>query len=313
LLFLSLFLCVSLVYSVGTLYGLAPAIARLVKINPSNAQVSPIGRHEYPSELSAQQLSSIDTKNKIYYMVAFNDSDRHVYLVGLSLKDGSMRHSVRLPFKTSVLIGVGQTCNVIPATGEVLVTGRDRIRARHHVLKVNPINGTNSLIAEIGDIDVLGGASAYDPDNQILWLQFGIHNGGINLFAYHIPTKTLVHNISDTLNLETMNFDEKSGSIRGIGLQVFNSHNYTRIMMSLDSKSGTMTVLGKIPDYFIIDAAVGAINENQRSYYAYLQPSSSQKAPFHLLSVNLDNGKIITSPVADSSTMPWSIAYDPTL
>jgi len=308
-----LVLCGSFVYSAGTLYGLAPAIARLVKINPTNAMVTPIGRHEYPSELSAQQLSSIDIKRKIYYMVAFNDSDRHVYLIGLSLKDGTLRYSVRLPFKTSVLVGVGQTCNVIPATGEVLVSGRDRIRARHHVLKVNPVNGTNSVIAEIADIDVLGGASAYDPDFEILWLQFGIQNGGINLFAYHIPTKTLVHNISDTLNLETMNFDEVSGTIRGIGLQVFNSHNYTRIMMSLNSKTAAMTVVGKIPDYFIIDSGLGAINENQRSYYAYLQPSQGSKSPFHLLSVNVDNGKVTASPIAEGSTMPWSISYDPTL
>jgi len=310
---LSLFLCVTLVSSLGTLYGLAPGIARLVKINPSTAAVTPVGRHTYPSELTAQQLSSIDIKNKIYYLIAFNSSDRHVYLTGLSLKDGSLLHSVRLPFAPNVLVGVGQTCDVIPATGEVLVSGKDRVRARHHILKVNPVMGNNTLIAEIGDIDVLGAATAYDPDFEMLWLQFGIKSGGINLFAYHIPTKKLMYNISDTLNLETMNFDEVSGTIRGIGLQVFNSHNYTRIMMSLDSKSGKMTVLGKIPDYFIIDAGLGAINENQRTYYSYLQPSSSPNAPFHLVSVNVDTGKVNDSPVADSSTMPWSIAYDPSL
>jgi len=312
-LILLILVLVPLVSSVGTLYGFSAMTPRLVKINPVTAIVSPVGRHDFPTELTGQQLSSIDVANKIYYLVAFNTTDRHVYLIGISLKDGSIRHSVRLPFATSVLVGVGQTCNVIPKTGEVLVSGRDRIRARHHILKVDPVSGNNTLIAEIGDIDVLGGASAYDPDAEYLWLQFGLTSGTINLFAYHIPSKKLVHNITDTLNLETMSFDEKTGTIRGVGLQVFNSNNYTRVMISLDSKSAAMTILGNIPNYFIIDAAMGAINENQRVYYAYLQPTSPPKAPFHLLTINADNGQVTASPTADGSTMPWSIAYDPTL
>eukprot|EP01089_Gocevia_fonbrunei_P013255 TRINITY_DN334_c0_g1_i1.p1 TRINITY_DN334_c0_g1~~TRINITY_DN334_c0_g1_i1.p1 ORF type:complete len:159 (-),score=25.27 TRINITY_DN334_c0_g1_i1:642-1118(-) len=118
----------------GTLYGLAQGEARLVKVNTNNGDVSPIGNHDYSTELTAQQLSSLDVKNKIFYMVAYNETDRHMYLVGLSLLSGIMTTSSRLPITAGTFLGVGQTCNVIPETGHVLVSGQDGYRDLHHIL-----------------------------------------------------------------------------------------------------------------------------------------------------------------------------------
>jgi hypothetical protein len=144
--------------------------------------------------------------------------------------------AAKLPFAPGLLVGVGQTCNVIPQTGEVLVSGKDRIGGKHHILKVDPKTGKNTLINTIGDVDVLGGASTYDPKYHLLWLQFAKGNTITN-FAFDINTGRLIYKISDSLSLETMAYDPITQKIYGIGLKVLNSTNYYRVLLALDSQN----------------------------------------------------------------------------
>jgi hypothetical protein len=291
------------------LYGLTPVHPKLVKINPITAKQEPVGNTSLPTELSSQQLSSIDVQRGIFYAVLFNTTSNIVHLAGISIATGKLISNVRLPFAPTVLVGVGQTCNVIPQTGEVLVTGRDRIGGKHHILKVDPKTGKNKLLNTIGDVDVLAGASAYDVRHNMLWLQFGDATG-IRNFGFDVATGRLVYQIPDALNLESMVYDPVTQKIYGIGLKVVNSTNFYRVLLSLDSSNANTTVIGPIPGYFVIDASELAIDPNGRRLFCFLQPTGSSRAPFHLLSISLRDGSILSSPTACVGQLcPWSLAY----
>jgi len=59
------------------------------------------------TELTAQQLSSIDSKGGVYFTLAFNLTSRHVHLIGIDLISGAITENTPLPFKDSGLVGVG--------------------------------------------------------------------------------------------------------------------------------------------------------------------------------------------------------------
>jgi len=302
----------SLSFSGAALYGLSPIVPQLVRIDPLTAQVTPIGNANLPNELTGQQLSSIDTQNRIYYLVAFNQTGRMVQLLGLSLVTGKLVLSTRLPFAPETLVGVGQTCNVIPGTGDVLVSGRDGVRNLHQILRVNPRTGHTSLIAKIGDVDVLGGASAYDPANNILWIQLGT-GAEIDLFGFNINTGQQVYQIDDSMSMETMNYDPVTKLLYGIGLKVMNETSAIRILVTLDSKTGKFNEIGTIPGYFIIEGGVGALNPTKREVYCFLQKTGSSNQPFLLVTVDMNDATVKHNPVAcrNPSNCPWSMGYQP--
>jgi len=235
-----------------------------------------------------------------------------VQLIGLSLLTGKLVSSTRLPFAPQTFIGVGQTCNVIPASGDVLVSGRDGVRNLHQILRVTPKTGNTSLIASIGDVDVLGAASAFDPANNILWIQLGV-GAGIDLFGFNVDSKQQVFQLSDTLNMETMNFDPVTRLIYGVGLKVVSQTEYYRILMTLDSKTGKYNEIGKIPGYYIIEGGVGALNPAAREIYCFLQKTGSSSQPFLLLTISMTDASVKHNPVGcvNPANCPWSIAYQP--
>lgn len=197
--------------------------------------------------------------------------------------------------------------------------------------RFNPVSGEIKYITKIGDIDVIGGASCYDPINQILWLTYAInttttvnsHNKRgvhyphndifIDLFGFNVNTGKLVYQIQNTNNLETMNFDPVTGLIYGIGLQVFNETSYQRVLMTLNSKTGKLQIVKSIPGYFIINGSLAALNVKQRILYTVLQPMTTEEdTPFELVAVDINKGTLLTHPQIDSkdsSQTPWSLQY----
>jgi len=301
-------LCLFFLGTRAQLYGLGVSIPSLVRINPTTAIETRVGSTNLPNELTAQQLSSIDARNRIYYLIAYNDTSSIVQIIGLSLTTGTLVKTIKLPFISSAFIGVGETCNVMP-NGDILVSGRDRVRNQHQILRVSASTGATSKIASIGDVDVLGGASTYDPSNSMLWIQLGLKSGSISNFGFNISTGKLVHQIPDTLNMETMDYDPVTQLIYGIGLQVFNETSYYRILMTLDSKTGKYNIIGKIPGYFIIQASLAALDSKGRLLYTYLQKTGNSNAKFDLLTISMQDASIKNAVLACNNNCPWSIAY----
>lgn len=168
-------------------------------------------------------------------------------------------------------------------------------------------------IAHIGDIDVLGAASAFDPVHGILWLQLAQNSSGsveIDLFGFDVKTGNVKYQLKDTLLMETMTFDPLTGKIFGIGLQIFSETNYTRILMTLDvTTEQKFAIVNQIPGYFIIQAAIAALDVKNRILYSYLQPVGKQSAPFELVGVDVRTGKVVSHPKVVDATRPWSLEF----
>jgi hypothetical protein len=93
-------------------------------------------------------------------------------------------------------------------------------------------------------VDILGGASGFDPKNNVQWLQFATNAGVISLYGIDINTGRTLFTVPDTLNLETLAYDPLTQLMYGIGLKVVNSTTYYRVLLSLNSKTGDMEVIG---------------------------------------------------------------------
>lgn len=84
-----------------------------------------------PYEAQGQQLASYDSKNQIYYFIGYNTTSQQIALIGLDGKSGNIKTETALPFISSVFVGVGETCNVNPTTGNVFVSGIDPTSQQH--------------------------------------------------------------------------------------------------------------------------------------------------------------------------------------
>jgi len=243
-----------------------------------------------------------------FYYIGFNKSNHIVSLIGMNLTNGDITFQINLPFTTDIFVGVGQTCNVEPNSGDVFVSGRDEnIGGQHHILRVNPKTRTFKSISQTGFIDVLGGTSVYDPKNEILWLQFGFNNGTIDMFGFDVNTGKLVAEFPDNLNMETMSYDPLTGLIYGIGLKL-NSTTYERILLTMDSKSNKFNIIATIPNFFIIMGDIGTLNVKDRLYYTLLRDSAN-KEPFQLLSIRIADGAIQNSVAGCRNGCPLAFEY----
>jgi len=299
----------------GTLYGFSADMA-LISVDPWTGKQTNIGK-PLPHEAQAQNLATIDQKSAIYYIVGFNLTTQKTQLIGVSLSNGKILSETNLPFEAEFLVGVGQTVDFDPITGTVLASGRDRsVEDAHRIIRMDPLSGQYSTIAVIEDIDVLGEPHVYDYINKVYWLQFGVNDSQgihIDIFGYDTVTGKLLYQIRDVLNIETMSFDPKTGLIYGIGIIFDAEGKPIRILTTLDSKTGNTTIIGKIPNYFIINSSIAALDILNRILYCTLQPHESGKndADFELVGVKLEDASIVSHPhlCQNPSLCPWSLDY----
>jgi len=296
----------------GVLYGLSGPTVGLVSIDPRTAYQRPIGT-TINTELEAQQLSSIDAANNLIYIVGLNTTTAGVNLIGVDLTTGRQRYQIALPFASSAFVGVGQIVEVDTNSGEVYVAGRDPQKGnQHHVVSVNPKSGAITSIVVIADGDVLGGISGFDPKNQVLWIEYATNNGqAISLVRVDLKTRTYA-TYPNPINLETMDFDPVQGVFVGIGLQVDSPTSYYRVFLTLDSTTNQFRVVSKIPGYFIIRAAEGALDYVGRKYYSILQPVGKSTAPFQLVEYDMKSNTVMNHPLIGGNscnTCPWSLHF----
>lgn len=80
---------------------------------------------------------------------------------------------------------------ITPLPGDVFVMGL-KADQKHHLYRVNPSTGNLKYLAECGFINVLGGAHAFSPITNEVWLQYGVNSstGDIHLdfFAFDATT-----------------------------------------------------------------------------------------------------------------------------
>jgi len=279
----------------------------LVSVDPKTATLTKVG-NVILNEIDAQQLSTIDEGNKLYYFIGLNNTSNKPQLVALALETGKVVSSVDLPFDESAFIGVGQTIDFDPNSGVLYLSGVDPVTKMHEVLQYDPKTDKFTTLNEIGDIDVLGGLHAFDPKNKILWLEYGI-DVTIDLFGLDVTTgKWKYENISNPMNMESMIYDIETGLMYGIGV-IFQAQNHTRLLLTLDSASLQWKVVGQIPGYYIIDANVSALDEKNRKLYAVLEVDQ-EDGPFQLVTLDMKTATVEDHPTVDyPNGFPWSLEF----
>jgi len=287
--------------------------AQLVSIDPATGATTNIGQPI--NDYVAQGLAAIDDKKEVIYLVVTDATTDKVMLLGLSLNDGSIKTNIQLPFTAVVFIGVGQSVDVDPVTGDVFVSGKDpSVGDKHRIYRVSVSSGKLTPIAVMGGIDVLGAASAYDPMYQVLWLQFGT-NTSINMYAFDVTNGDVLFNIDDDIfNMETMDFDPVTGLIYGIGFTAKNETYGSRTVVTLNSKDGQLKQIAIVDkdQYEIIDGSATALDFTNRIIYSFLQPRGNDNNPFDLVGVDIRSGKVVNgSPVgcADPENCAWSMEF----
>jgi hypothetical protein len=281
----------------------------LVTIDPKTAKLTKVGTVVL-DEIDAQQLSIIDQRNKLYYFIGLNKTSNTPQLVSLALQDGHHVSSVDLPFLESVFVGVGESIDIDPISGVLYLTGLDPQNSKlHDIIQYDPKSGKFTKLNEIGDISVLGGIHAFDPKNNWLWLSYGLPDDTIDLFAMDVSTGQWKHqNVSNPMNLETMNYDSQTGLMYGIGL-TFQDQNHTRLLLTFNTVSLKWEEVGPIPGYFIIDADLAAIDVKNRKLFAVLQVDD-ENGPFQLITLDMNTATVEDYPdVNFPDGFPWSIDF----
>jgi len=125
-------------------------------------------------ELSAQQLSSIDSVNKVYYLLDFNETSKNPNLLGLSLHDGSVLVDQEIVMSESMFVGVGQYMAADVATGCVVIADYDAKAGAYHVIQGCPFGPdptTWKTVTKITapNIGLLGSCSAIDAHRGLFY------------------------------------------------------------------------------------------------------------------------------------------------
>eukprot|EP00051_Salpingoeca_urceolata_P031321 m.11184 g.11184 ORF g.11184 m.11184 type:complete len:335 (-) comp3949_c0_seq1:245-1249(-) len=296
---------------------------QLTAINEETGQISPFPAVVH-AEGQADELSAIDGQRGVYYIVGYNFTTAKPNLLGLDLDTGATRTSAPLPFAESGFVGVGQTVDVDPESGDVFLSGRLTATGPHHLLRFDPRDGKHSSIVEIGGIDVLGGDSAYDPITKQALLMYGVNHSGvisIDFFAVDVANKTikkLPETFKNGHNLESLDYDEKTGYIYGTSTKPNSSGGFERYVGYVNPAEWQFREVGSIEHYPMEYAGIAALNPKARELFLIMQEAGKTPSdPFNLLSVNIDTGKIVRAPEfctlgVPNATMPdcpWTMEY----
>ncbi|EDQ85347.1 uncharacterized protein MONBRDRAFT_11902 [Monosiga brevicollis MX1] len=264
--------------------------------------------------ISANNLAAMDSMRGIYYFVGFNLTTQVNALLGLNLDTGAIDVRVELPFSTFGFIGVGETVDVDPFSGDVFVSGLDS-NQKHNLYRVNSQTHELKKLASVGDLSVLGGCHAYDAKNEIVWIQYAVNNSGdvtTQLFGFDAHDGTIRHQIKPegSLLVSTLSYDVRMGIMYGLG---FDTAADARTIVSLDGATGEVLArLGsraRTPwhlqhqNYLIENGGIATIDSRTGILYSQLEAGNgTSTAPFHLVGYDIYNKKVRTQPSGKSQS-----------
>lgn len=107
----------------GPIYGISN-VTGLVSVDPTTADMTPIGK-AVPLEAQAQELSALDAQRGIMFLLGFNETSSKPNVVGIDTTTGAIRDDIVMPFQELPFVGLGQSIDVDPGTGDLIVSGED--------------------------------------------------------------------------------------------------------------------------------------------------------------------------------------------
>jgi len=321
------------------LYGMINP-PQLVSVDVTSGKCTNVGP-PIPAEGQAQELSTMDDKNGLFYIVGYNFTVSQPNLVAISLSTGRIVSNVLLPFAESVFVGVGQALDYDAGSSDypIIASGRLDAAGPHAVLRMNPKTAAFKQIATIDAGDVLGGASIYNPANNVEYLEYAYNDTyfsrvvrrpaptmprpptstpnrlSIDLFGVDMGTGKIDHIIEDSSTghvLTTLQFDPKSKSLVGLGYKVTNG-TFQRIFARFDAGAKIWYQVSEIKEFLIESGGVSALDTTNRILYVIMQKTNvPQSDPFYLVGINIDTGVVVTRSILcqDFPLCPWSLEFN---
>ena len=225
------------------------------------------------NEAQCQGLSAIDRKNGIVYIVGYNQSVAAPNLIGFDLTTGAVTVDLPLPFTELPFVGLGQAIDVVPATGDIIVTGQEAALDLHHVtyrvdFSTKKLAKVATLSGEATHTMLLGcQASTLDGQEMVQYVSLPVNNtktNRIEVHLYRIDLKNgaVTHSPMDASKgqmLTSLDFDSKSGKLVGFGP----SEEAAR-MLAATGRSNGFTSLAEMRQFF----ATGTIGRRSAAYDA---------------------------------------------
>ena len=254
----------------------------------------------------AQQLSCIDAARGLFYMIGYSQAQSTPFLVGVSLADGSVASTTKLPFFDLQYVGIGQYVAIEPASARVFVGGQDS--ARNHIVGlVDPAGGAFEILANLTSSlrDVFGGTSVFVPTTNQLWFELDLDIMILDLATRKVTTLP----VTPSFSILGMNWDAARGIIVGLD---GGPGQGVRTIVSLDPRARKDNVTGSVPGYAMQMGGMTAYDAKARTVFWVAQKTGAgSDAPWYLVQNAAEGGAVVTAePIcAAGGLCPWSIHY----
>ena len=181
------------------------------------------------------------------------------------------------------------------------------------MISLDPLTGKWTSIAVVGDIDVLGGASAFDAQHNIEFIELAVNKSGsisLQFLGYDIKTGKVVTDLTNS-GISSLSYSPRDKHLYGFGIKRESSKTFERSTVRVEGNSGTVTTLGVIPDYKIMSSSIAALDTKHTVLYGFFaEPKNSTN--FDLVGVSVENkAQIVTHPEACTSNPKclWSLEF----
>jgi len=290
----------------------------------NTAKLLPLG---LPLPFEGQGQGDATYGNRTYWIMGYNFSTTATQAVGVSMQTATVTKRITFPLVQSAFVDVGTYLEYDSVGNALLAAGR----GVDNLIHIYSGSTTSAVVTNLFTIagnynDCLGCPSGFDPVAGVFWVQYGT-NTSIVTFGVNVRTRKLQFTLDDSVGMEAMAFDPKTGLIWGIGMEtsgnatitfnpvsrrrVFNGppELFTRTLVTLNSHTGKFATIAPIPEFYIIEGGVGTLDIKGRTFTTILSKKNDDQ-DFFLVSVDIDTHKVLYSPlVAGGAAQLWSLEY----
>lgn len=277
------------------LYGLSPNTSLLFISDDGSARA--VGA-ALPARFAAgPALTALDARAATFFAVLFDLVAQHPFLVGISLANGSVTSSVRLPFTEDGFIGLGQVLalKTDPARPTVAIVGGQNAAQTHEFGTVDAVSGGDYrrfATLDSGYNDVGGCSAAYIPATDSLLVQFNRNvssappqrrrggGGGVTaaplrdfeISVYSISladgsARRMPESFANGTDIQALGgFDAATGHVFGLGVTIA-GEDIQRQVVDLDPVALAVSVVGNVSVDTVLSDGVAAFNSQRRSLY----------------------------------------------
>lgn len=179
---------------------------------------------------------------------------------------------------------------LIIAGGQIVVNGSQTIGW------LNPKTGKFAVITELPAeyLPLMGSTAVYDPLTTSLIFQLGTE---ANTFIFSVnvsdgSTTEWAENFQAGQDLDTMDYDVKTGLIYGLGVKAVGSA-LVRTLVAMNPRTQTFETVNSVQTYTVENGSIAALDSDKRILYWQALNSSDPTGSFYLVGLSLKDASVV--------------------